>query len=93
MILTNFFEKSVAMEDAHAIELNLDSSSPESNAYFAVYDGHGGSSVAQYTGETLHGRLAATEEYKSGKYQEALKRAFLATDEDLRASAYDWLHS
>lgn len=84
----------ISMEDAHATVLNLDEKTGDEKAsFFAVYDGHGGSSVAQYTGETLHGRLAATEEYKSGKYQEALKRAFLATDEDLRASAYDWLHS
>lgn len=45
-----------------------------------------GSTVAKFTGETLHGRLAASEEYKSGMYEAALKRAFLATDEDLRAS-------
>ena len=31
------------MEDAHAIEMNLDSEKEEeSNAFFAVYDGHGG---------------------------------------------------
>ena len=47
-----------------------------------------GSTVAKFTGETLHSRLAASGEYKSGEYEAALKRAFLATDEDLRASAF-----
>jgi serine/threonine protein phosphatase PrpC len=31
-----------AMEDAHAVVLNLNEDSDESNAFFAVYDGHGG---------------------------------------------------
>ena len=32
------------MEDAHAVDLNLDSQSDDtqSNTFFAVYDGHGG---------------------------------------------------
>ena len=30
------------MEDAHAVVLDLDGSGETSNAFFAVYDGHGG---------------------------------------------------
>ena len=30
------------MEDAHAIVLDLDEGKEETNAFFAVYDGHGG---------------------------------------------------
>lgn len=30
------------MEDAHAIELDLEGREGKSNAFFAVYDGHGG---------------------------------------------------
>lgn len=30
------------MEDAHATVLDLDQNSESSNAFFAVYDGHGG---------------------------------------------------
>ena len=50
-ISTNFICKNshltiyvfAAMEDAHAIELTLADGKPE-NAFFAVYDGHGGTS-------------------------------------------------
>lgn len=47
-----------------------------------------GSTVAKFSGETVHQRLAKTEEFKAGKYEEALKRAFLGTDEDLRSSEF-----
>jgi len=30
------------MEDAHAAELSIDEEVENSNAFFAVYDGHGG---------------------------------------------------
>lgn len=33
-----------AMEDSHAIVLDLDEQKTERNAFFAVYDGHGGKS-------------------------------------------------
>ena len=33
-----------AMEDAHAAILDLDEGQQNSNAFFAVYDGHGGES-------------------------------------------------
>lgn len=45
-----------------------------------------GSSVARFSGDTVHHRLRATSEYKAGEFEPALKRAFLATDEDLRES-------
>lgn len=32
------------MEDSHAIVLDLDEQETETNAFFAVYDGHGGMS-------------------------------------------------
>ncbi|KAJ9123189.1 hypothetical protein QFC22_001382 [Naganishia vaughanmartiniae] len=54
-------------------------------AFFGVFDGHGGSAVARYTGTTIHSRLAALEAYKAGRYEEALKTLYLKTDEDLRA--------
>lgn len=95
------------MEDAHTAVLDLDESAEKSNTFFAVYDGHGGKSsfivldhssfrflgatVARFAGQHLHKRLVAEESYKSGNYGEALKKAFLGTDEDLLASVYLFL--
>ncbi|KAG7088450.1 hypothetical protein E1B28_012441 [Marasmius oreades] len=76
----------ITMEDAHAIKLDLGESSEGSNAFFAVYDGHGGGTVARYAGQNLHKRLTTEEAYRSKDYETALKRAFLGTDEDLLAN-------
>jgi hypothetical protein len=46
-----------------------------------------GSTVARFAGDTVAQRLAAGDLFKARDYEAALKRAFLATDEDLRASA------
>ncbi|KAH8104545.1 phosphatase 2C-like domain-containing protein [Cristinia sonorae] len=78
----------VSMEDAHAIELDLDETNgTDTNAFFAVYDGHGGSAASKYAGENVHKRLLTEPAYKRGQYAEALKRAFLDADEDMRATA------
>src|ERR1700729_3724635 len=94
------------MEDAHAAELSLDQEVENSNAFFAVYDGHGGTfrrvlilhsrflscsvgdSVAKFAGINVHRRLVTEEAYREKHYEEALKRAFLGTDEDLLASQF-----
>jgi len=75
------------MEDAHTIALRLDEDSASPNAFFAVYDGHGGGNVARYAGRNVHKRLASQEEYRDKKYPEALKRAFLGIDEDMLADS------
>lgn len=41
-MLTSTFRLQIAMEDSHAIVLDLDDDKQERNAFFAVYDGHGG---------------------------------------------------
>ncbi|GLB38422.1 putative serine/threonine phosphatases, family 2C, catalytic domain [Lyophyllum shimeji] len=76
----------ISMEDAHATVLDLDEGKEDSNAFFAVYDGHGGGTVAKFAGQHLHKRLAEEEAYKQRQYDVALKRAFLGTDEDLLAN-------
>ncbi|KAK7048343.1 putative general substrate transporter [Favolaschia claudopus] len=76
----------ITMEDAHAIVLDLDGEKDDSNTFFAVYDGHGGSTVARFAGQNVHQRLVKEEAYKESRYDEALKRAFLGTDEDLLAN-------
>lgn len=46
-----------------------------------------GSTVAKFAGDTVHHRLAANEAFKKRDWEAAMKRAYLETDEDLRASA------
>lgn len=90
-----------AMEDAHAAVLALEDGAQERNAFFGVYDGHGGnllpsfrlhshssltgSTVAKFAGKNVHKRLLAEDAYREKRYDEAMKRAFLGTDEDLLA--------
>ncbi|KAM6491095.1 Protein phosphatase 2C (PP2C)-like domain containing protein [Amanita muscaria] len=73
------------MEDAHVAVLDLDGE-PNSNGFFAVYDGHGGGHVSKYAGENLHKRLLSEDKYHERDYETALKKAFLGTDEDLLAT-------
>ncbi|KAJ3509423.1 hypothetical protein NLJ89_g5230 [Agrocybe chaxingu] len=76
----------ITMEDAHAAVLDLDGPETTSNTFFAVYDGHGGSTVARFAGQNVHKRLVQEESYKEANFETALKRAFLGTDEDLLAN-------
>ncbi|KIM77295.1 hypothetical protein PILCRDRAFT_622146 [Piloderma croceum F 1598] len=76
----------IKMEDAHAAVLSLDGADEQSNAFFAVYDGHGGDTIAKFASKNVHKRLVTEEAYSEKRYEEALKRAFLGTDEDLRAN-------
>ncbi|KDR84393.1 hypothetical protein GALMADRAFT_237240 [Galerina marginata CBS 339.88] len=73
------------MEDAHATILDLDGNGDQNNAFFAVYDGHGGSATAKFAGQNVHKRLTSEESYKEKNYKTALKKAFLGTDQDLLA--------
>ncbi|KAG6377097.1 PP2C-domain-containing protein [Boletus reticuloceps] len=75
----------ITMEDAHAAILTLKEGTKEKNSFFGVYDGHGGSTVAKFAGKNVHKRLLAEEAYRKKRYDEAMKRAFLGTDEDLLA--------
>lgn len=46
-----------------------------------------GSSVAKFSGENVHKRLTNESAYYEKQYELALKRAFLGTDDDIRAGA------
>jgi len=79
----------VSMEDSHSTVLDLntlieDHSNNENskiqNAFFGVYDGHGGEKVALFTGERLPKILAQNKLYQKGEFIQALKDTFLATD-------------
>ncbi|GJN94379.1 hypothetical protein Rhopal_007459-T1 [Rhodotorula paludigena] len=77
----------LTMEDSHAGVLSLgDEVDGKKTSFFAVYDGHGGSTVAKFAGDTVHHRLAANDFFKKRDWEASLKRAFLETDEDLRAN-------
>jgi len=71
----------INMEDAHSHFLSLKEDKDAS--FFAVYDGHGGSRVAQWCGEHVHEDIVANENYKKGDYVQALKSGFLECDENM----------
>ncbi|KAG2204210.1 hypothetical protein INT46_004583 [Mucor plumbeus] len=70
----------LTMEDAHCAELDVDGTSA---SFFGVYDGHGGSTVAQYTGQTLHHRVIESAHYKENEYAKALVDAYMKLDVEL----------
>jgi len=78
----------INMEDAHTQILSL----PEdkSCAFLAVYDGHGGSKIAQYSCKYLHTRIANHPDFKEGNIESAIRKGFIdfdkemASDEEMR---------
>lgn len=69
------------MEDAHTHLLAI----PEDKetSFFAVFDGHGGSRVAQYAEAHLHKKIVQSDAYRRGDIEQAIRQGFLAIDEDL----------
>jgi serine/threonine protein phosphatase PrpC len=53
------------MEDAHTQILSLNDD--KNAAFFAVYDGHGGSKVAEYAGSHLHDRITKQQTFSELK--------------------------
>jgi len=71
----------VSQEDDHNTIGDYD---VETNtSYFAVYDGHGGAEVAQYTAQHLPEFLKQLSAYKEGRLAQALEDAFLDYDKTL----------
>lgn len=52
-------------------------------AFFAVYDGHGGSEVAEYCSVKLPDFLKELDSFKSGNFEQALRDAFIGFDATL----------
>jgi protein phosphatase 2C family protein 2/3 len=77
----------ISMEDSHAAILDMlqllegkPASKDQRMSFFGVYDGHGGDRVALFAGDNVHRIIAKQEMYAQGKYEQALKDGFLATD-------------
>jgi len=71
----------INMEDQHTQLLSL--KEDKDAAFFAVFDGHGGSKAALYCGDHLYKRVLSMDAYKDGDYPIALKSGFLACDDDM----------
>lgn len=63
-------------QDAHNSILNYDNNS----SLFAVYDGHGGSEVANYCAQQLPVFLRLHKQYALGNYERAMREAFVDFD-------------
>lgn len=61
----------ISMEDSHTHILSLPDD--PGTSFFAVYDGHGGATVAQYAGKHLHKFIIKRPEYEED-IQSALKQ-------------------
>lgn len=88
---------------AVSLNLDESDDDANSNTFFAVYDGHGGmemlfclarteqiitgGSVARFAGQNVHRRLVQEESYQHQNFEDAMRRAFLGTDEDMLAGA------
>jgi len=72
----------ISMEDAHTHILTL--SEDKDAAFFAVYDGHGGSKIASHVSKNLHKFIVRRQEYKQGNYEDAIVKGFLECDDAMR---------
>ena len=70
------------MEDAHAFF--YDFADKRNHGFFAIYDGHGGKSAADWCGDNLHRILQENwERDPNGRMPELLDRTFMEADEQL----------
>ncbi|KAI7857112.1 phosphatase 2C-like domain-containing protein [Circinella umbellata] len=79
----------LTMEDAHTTLLKLEDTDA---SFFGVYDGHGGATIAQYTGQILHKKIRESSHFDKNEFKEALKDGFISIDKDLSEDgnfAYD----
>ncbi|KAH8427762.1 PP2C family serine/threonine-protein phosphatase [Aspergillus melleus] len=72
-------------EDRYKCILPHDFSPPQGAqiAYFAVYDGHGSAEASEFAFQSLHSRIADREEFRSGKYEEAIVLGLKDIDDEL----------
>uniref|UniRef100_A0A095A8Y4 protein-serine/threonine phosphatase n=1 Tax=Schistosoma haematobium TaxID=6185 RepID=A0A095A8Y4_SCHHA len=73
----------VHMEDAHMCLLELPGD-PKA-AYFSVFDGHGGTRVANHASRHLHEKILEQIEYSRNDIKEAIRHAFLSMDAEMQS--------
>lgn len=75
----------MSMEDTHIARLNLNDKDLQKDqvALYSVFDGHGGSSVAQFCGERFENIVREQKSFTTGELVHVLTDAYLATDEEL----------
>jgi len=66
----------VSQEDAHNAIINFD----DHTSFFAVYDGHGGHEVAEYTAKKLPAFIKENKDYQDGNMHKALVDCFVEFD-------------
>ncbi|KAG0063606.1 Protein phosphatase 2C 2 [Linnemannia elongata] len=71
----------ITMDDAHTTLLEVEEA--PGTAFFAVYDGHGGDTVAKYCGDHLHRHIFADRAFGEKVFKTAIKNGFLETDRAL----------
>lgn len=77
--------------DPQKLEAELNKEPPKDElhySFFAVFDGHGGPSVAKYSGEHLHWKLLDEEAFKEKDFKKALKSAYLNIDKDMLSGKF-----
>ncbi|QLG70864.1 hypothetical protein HG535_0A08090 [Zygotorulaspora mrakii] len=74
----------MSMEDSHIVQPNVLSKSEKDHvALYSIFDGHGGSSVAQFCGEKILSILLRQEMFKKGNLAQAMIDTYLSADVDL----------
>ncbi|CCD22333.1 type 2C protein phosphatase PTC2 NDAI_0A01750 [Naumovozyma dairenensis CBS 421] len=74
----------MSMEDSHIVEPNvLQEGDKDHIAFYSVFDGHGGSGVAEYCGEKVTSILQQQQSFKDRDLTRALIDTYLKTDEAL----------
>lgn len=75
----------MSMEDTHIARLNLNDKASEEDhvAFYSVFDGHGGSSVANFCGERLENLVRDQKSFQAGELAQVITDAYLAADEEL----------
>lgn len=68
----------MGLQDAHSAHIELGDN--KNISFFGVFDGHGGSEVAQFCRSNLHTALQRTEAFQKSEYKQALKESFLQMD-------------